>query len=68
MFEEDPRVLYVSLHRLDIFPFKPEEADCDVIGSGPGEGYTINIAWPRVSSSVFLRDQFTLNASFPSFS
>ncbi len=48
MFEDDPRVLYISLHRLDIFPFKPEESDCDVVGSGPGIGHTVNIAWPRV--------------------
>ncbi len=47
MFEEDPRVLYVSLHRLDLFPAKPEEADCNVIGAGRGAGYTVNIAWPR---------------------
>ena len=47
MFEEDPRVLYVSLHRLDLFPFKPEESDCDVVGSGAGAGYSVNIAWPK---------------------
>lgn len=60
MFEEDPRVLYVSLHRLDIFPFKPDEADCNVIGSGRGAGYTINIAWPRVSSYDFYVTEFIL--------
>lgn len=61
MFEEDPRVLYISLHRFDIFPFKPEESDCNVVGSGSGAGYTVNIAWPKVFiiqtellSSVFL--------------
>lgn len=48
MFEEDPRVLYVSLHRLDIFPLKPEESDCNVTGTGSGAGYTVNIAWPKV--------------------
>ncbi|XP_046454451.1 histone deacetylase 6-like isoform X3 [Daphnia pulex] len=47
MFEEDPRVLYISLHRFDIFPFKPEESDCNVVGSGSGAGYTVNIAWPK---------------------
>lgn len=48
MFEEDPRVLYISLHRLDIFPMKVDEADCNVVGTGSGAGYTVNIAWPRV--------------------
>lgn len=51
MFEEDPRVLYISLHRLDLFPGRHDEADCNVIGSGPGTGYTVNIAWPRVLNS-----------------
>ena len=48
MFEEDPRVLYVSLHRFDIFRFKPEESDCNVVGSGAGAGFTVNVAWPKV--------------------
>jgi histone deacetylase 6 len=48
MFEGDPRVLYVSLHRLDIFPMRDEEANCNVIGIDKGAGYTVNIAWPKV--------------------
>ena len=48
MFEDDPRVLYISLHRLDIFPMVYEEANCNVVGSSKGAGYTINIAWPKV--------------------
>lgn len=48
MFEDDPRVLYISLHRLDIFPMRIDEADCNVVGSGKGVGYTVNIAWPKV--------------------
>jgi len=47
MFEDDPRVLYISLHRLDIFPMRIDEADCNVIGFGRGVGYTVNIAWPK---------------------
>ena len=48
MFEEDPRVLYISLHRLDLFPYKLDEADCNVVGAGKGAGYTVNVAWPKV--------------------
>lgn len=48
MFEEDPRVLYVSLHRGDFFPLKIEESDCNVVGKGVGTGYSVNIAWPHV--------------------
>jgi acetoin utilization deacetylase AcuC-like enzyme len=57
MFEEDPRVLYVSLHRFDIFPFKPEESDCNVVGSGAGAGFTVNVAWPKV---LIIKNSFDL--------
>ncbi|XP_078680194.1 protein deacetylase HDAC6-like isoform X1 [Branchiostoma floridae x Branchiostoma belcheri] len=49
MFEEDPTVLYISIHRFDngtFFPGSPD-ADCTVVGSGPGEGFTVNVPWSR---------------------
>jgi len=49
MFIDDPRVLYVSLHRLDTFPWIVEKMDCPVVGEGPGEGYNVNIGWPKVN-------------------
>jgi hypothetical protein len=55
MFEEDPRVLYISLHRLDLFPFNPEQSDCNVVGKGLGTGFTVNIAWPTVKSIVLIQ-------------
>lgn len=54
MFEEDPRVIYVSLHRLDFFPLKPEEMDGDVVGKGAGAGYSVNVAWPHVTLVHFI--------------
>ncbi|XP_045138133.1 histone deacetylase 6-like isoform X3 [Portunus trituberculatus] len=48
-FEEEPRVLYVSLHRYDHGLFFPssEDANFDRVGRGPGEGFTINIPWNK---------------------
>lgn len=56
MFEDDPRVLYVSLHRLDTFPWDVDYADCSRIGTGPGTGYNVNIGWPKpgVGDSEYL--------------
>jgi len=47
MFEEDPSVLYVSLHRFDhggFFPGK-KDADYDSVGRGAGKGFNVNIPW-----------------------
>lgn len=40
IFEDDPAVLYVSLHQS---PFYPGTGDADEIGAGPGRGYTVNL-------------------------
>ncbi len=40
MFYDDRRVLYVSTHQ---FPFYPGTGAADEIGTGDGEGYTLNI-------------------------
>lgn len=49
MFEDDPRVLYISLHRWDDFPWKLDYSDCKSVGIGHGIGYNVNIPWPKVS-------------------
>jgi acetoin utilization deacetylase AcuC-like enzyme len=40
MFYADPTVLYVSLHQ---FPFYPGTGAAGEVGSGDGEGYTVNV-------------------------
>ncbi|XP_043936310.1 histone deacetylase 6 isoform X2 [Protopterus annectens] len=47
IFEDDPSVLYVSLHRYDHGLFFPssEDANYDMVGRGEGEGFNINIPW-----------------------
>ena len=47
MFYDDPRVLYISIHRYDsgsFFPCKPD-ANHTFVGSGSGAGYNINVPW-----------------------
>ncbi|XP_075275310.1 histone deacetylase 9 isoform X5 [Opisthocomus hoazin] len=44
-FYADPSILYVSLHRYDEGNFFPGSGAPNEVGSGPGEGYNINIAW-----------------------
>ncbi len=47
MFEDDPKVLYLSLHRFDNGAFYPCSPDGSpkVVGKGKGEGYNVNIGW-----------------------
>ncbi|XP_040298520.1 histone deacetylase 6 isoform X1 [Bufo bufo] len=47
IFQDDASVLYVSLHRYDNGIFFPssEDAAHDKVGSGPGEGFNVNIPW-----------------------
>ncbi|TKR81139.1 hypothetical protein L596_015067 [Steinernema carpocapsae] len=42
-FEEDPNVLYISLHRHDNGNFFPGTGAVTEVGSGHGKGYTVNI-------------------------
>uniref|UniRef100_A0ACB8FUM4 Histone deacetylase n=1 Tax=Sphaerodactylus townsendi TaxID=933632 RepID=A0ACB8FUM4_9SAUR len=44
-FYADPSILYVSLHRYDEGNFFPGSGAPNEVGSGPGEGYNVNIAW-----------------------
>ncbi|XP_034945547.1 histone deacetylase 6 isoform X2 [Chelonus insularis] len=49
IFENDPRVLYISIHRYDNGSFFPQSksANYDVVGAGKGEGFNVNIPWNR---------------------
>ena len=40
MFERDPSVLYVSTHQ---YPYYPGTGASEEIGTGPGEGFTVNL-------------------------
>lgn len=42
MFETDPSILYMSLHR---YPFYPGTGAAQEAGRGPGEGFNVNIGW-----------------------
>lgn len=42
-FEEDPDVLYFSMHQ---YPFYPGTGAIDEVGLGAGRGRTVNVPWP----------------------
>jgi acetoin utilization deacetylase AcuC-like enzyme len=42
-FYNDPTVLYVSLHQ---YPWYPGTGSVEEVGTGPGEGYTLNLPMP----------------------
>ena len=42
MFYDDPRVLYVSLHRSNFYPGTGKARE---VGEGRGMGYNVNVAW-----------------------
>ena len=67
MFESDPRVLYISLHRYDNGNFFPASSDANynVVGSGSGEGFNVNIPWNKVN--IFNLFYSTLDIKTPSF-
>ncbi|XP_061113856.1 histone deacetylase 7 isoform X2 [Conger conger] len=45
VFYNDSSVLYISLHRYDDGNFFPGSGGPTEVGSGPGEGFTVNVAW-----------------------
>ncbi|XP_077371116.1 histone deacetylase 7 isoform X2 [Festucalex cinctus] len=45
IFYSDPSVLYMSLHRYDHGNFFPGSGSPAEVGSGPGEGFNVNVAW-----------------------
>ncbi|XP_066212385.1 histone deacetylase 6 isoform X1 [Saccopteryx leptura] len=58
IFEEDPSVLYISLHRYDHGSFFPmgDEGTNSQVGRAAGAGFTVNVAWngPRIGDSEYL--------------
>lgn len=48
VFLNDPRVLYISLHRYEQGKYYPgtKAGAADQVGEGLGEGFNINIPWP----------------------
>ncbi|KAK1166291.1 histone deacetylase 4-like isoform X1 [Acipenser oxyrinchus oxyrinchus] len=58
-FYDDPNVLYLSLHRYDDGNFFPGSGSPDEVGSGPGAGFNVNIAFtggvdPPMSDAEYL--------------
>ncbi|XP_078144174.1 protein deacetylase HDAC6 [Centroberyx gerrardi] len=49
LFQDDPSVLYVSLHRYEGGLFWPHlpESDRQEVGGGRGEGFTCNLPWDQ---------------------
>lgn len=47
-FYDDPRVLYISLHRYEGMKYYPgtKAGDYDQPGDGAGQGFNVNIPWP----------------------
>lgn len=55
VFEQDPNVLYVSLHQ---HPLYPGTGMASEIGTGAGEGFTLNIPMPSGTDDDGYRDAF----------
>jgi acetoin utilization deacetylase AcuC-like enzyme len=49
IFHRDPDVLYVSIHESPLYPGTGPATD---VGSGPGEGYTVNLPVPAGSGDA----------------
>jgi acetoin utilization deacetylase AcuC-like enzyme len=49
IFHRDPDVLYVSIHESPLYPGTGPAGD---VGSGPGEGYTVNLPVPAGSGDA----------------
>ena len=47
LFYDDPRVLFMSLHRTDNLTFYPGYKEClpEYVGEGKGRGFNVNVAW-----------------------
>jgi len=46
-------VLYISIHRGDIFP-AGNFSSVNKVGKGRGEGFNINVPWTKVSILCFI--------------
>lgn len=51
IFEEDPKILYISVHRYDNGSFFPtsKKANYTNVGLNAGEGFNVNIPWNKVN-------------------
>ena len=54
-FEDDPSVLYISLHQ---YPFYPGTGAAHEIGRGAGEGFTVNLPMPAGCGDAEYLDLF----------
>lgn len=66
LLENDPKILYISLHRYDNGNFYPNSTDAnyDVVGKEKGEGFNVNIPWNRVRIYLLFKIIFKLCFSF----
>ena len=55
MFERDPGVMYISLHQ---YPFYPGTGAADEVGTGEGEGFTVNLPFPAGYGDAEYLDAF----------
>ncbi len=62
IFEDDPTVLYISLHQ---YPFYPGTGSIEETGVGVGEGFTLNIPLPAGTGEAQYLDAFA-NTVVPS--
>eukprot|EP00899_Mesostigma_viride_P015386 jgi/Mesvir1/23849/Mv10652-RA.1 len=46
IFEDDPSVLFISLHRHDNGYFYPGTGAASEVGRGAGAGFSVNVPWP----------------------
>uniref|UniRef100_A0A4W4E5Y8 Protein deacetylase HDAC6 n=1 Tax=Electrophorus electricus TaxID=8005 RepID=A0A4W4E5Y8_ELEEL len=63
IFQQDPSVLYFSVHRYEGGSFWPHmpESDSSAVGLGAGQGYNINLPWKKVQN--FFQPQLVLVAA-----
>ncbi|XP_036435365.1 LOW QUALITY PROTEIN: histone deacetylase 6 [Colossoma macropomum] len=49
IFQEDPSVLYFSVHRYEDGSYWPHllELDSNAVGTGPGQGYNVSVPWNK---------------------
>lgn len=54
--EDDPSILYISVHRYDRGSFFPnsKDANYDKVGTGRGEGFIVNVPWNKVHIKFLL--------------
>ncbi len=56
IFEDDPRLLYISTHQ---YPYYPGTGAVEEVGYGDGEGYTVNLPFPAGFGDAEYGEAFT---------